>query len=111
MSRSTQIIGLKSKALIFLEENCEMVSALCPICKRKGYLTQNTERYSQFPGMFGEMYPLHKYKLKDQSFLYEYVQADPWSSGPCMFLALSTKPDGKGKQKFKWSDKEIEEYA
>ena len=111
MSRSTQIIGLTVLAEAFLHSNCEMVSTLCPICKKKGHFVRNSERYSQFPGMFGEMYPLHKYKLKDQSFLYEYVQADPWSSGPCIFLALSTKPDGKGKQKFKWSDKEIEEYA
>jgi len=109
MSRSTQVIGLKDEAVAFLKDNCEMILSLCPVCKRTGYPIQDRERYSQFPGMFGEIYPLYKYRLKKQSFLYEYVQVDPWSSGPCIFLALSTKPDGKDKQKFEWSEEEIHE--
>lgn len=37
---------------------------------------------------------LFRYTLPNKRVFYEYIQADPWSSGPCIFLALK---DAKGK--------------
>ncbi len=45
-----------------------------------------------FSGMFdGEEYPLHRYIFPDGRVLVESVQAAPWSSGPCIFLALKNE--------------------
>lgn len=44
-----------------------------------------------FNGIFadqGEQYPLHKYTLPNGTVYYERVQAEPWHSGPVIFLAL-----------------------
>lgn len=46
------------------------------------------EVYGHFVGMFQDEYPLHRYIFDDGSDYEEYVQAEPWSSGPCFFLAL-----------------------
>lgn len=55
--------------------------------------TVKTEESGEyFTGMFEEDYPLHKYTFPDGSVYYEMVQADPWSSGPCFFLALTAYP-------------------
>ena len=39
-------------------------------------------------GMFQDGSPLEKYKLKDGTWVYEVIQACPWSSGPVIFLTL-----------------------
>ncbi len=46
---------------------------------------ESTEFYH---GMFKDPYPLMVYLLPDGRRLQEFVQADPWSSGPVFFLAL-----------------------
>lgn len=38
-------------------------------------------------GMFDDV-NLYKYKCKDGSWIEEFVQASPWSSGPVIFIAL-----------------------
>lgn len=58
-------------------------------------------------GMFGTEYPLHRYQKKDRSFIYEYVQSDPWSSGPVIFLALRDR-DGKPIKESLWDQEEID---
>jgi len=37
---------------------------------------------------------LNKYTFPDGRVLYERVQAEPWSSGPCVFTALTEYPEG-----------------
>ena len=44
-------------------------------------------------GMYYNKYSLNKYIFRDHSFLVEYVQEAPWSSGPVIFLALIDKND------------------
>lgn len=49
---------------------------------------------------------LHKYTLPDGQKYVEYVQACPWSSGPCYFIALKDK-HGKPVPESLWTDEEI----
>ena len=43
-------------------------------------------------GMFDEeVHTLLEYKLIDGNWVEEYIQAEPWSSGPVIFLALREK--------------------
>lgn len=60
-----------------------------------------------YEGMFGDKYPLFKYKLSDGRVYSEYVQASPWFSGPCFFLALK---DSKNEvvSKSLWSKEEMD---
>jgi len=37
---------------------------------------------------------LNKYTFSDGRVLFERVQAEPWSSGPCVFTALTEYPEG-----------------
>lgn len=65
--------------------------------------------------------PLHAYEVPEQGSLFpqeypalapgvykEYVQAEPWSSGPCYFLAIMG-PDGPIQETL-WTDEEIDEF-
>lgn len=59
-------------------------------------------------GMFeGEETPLAKYTFPDGRVYFEDVQAEPWSSGPLIFLALK---DDKGNwiPESLWSDEEVQ---
>ena len=58
-------------------------------------------------GMFDQEYALHKYTFPDGRVFYEAVQASPWSSGPCFFLALKDER-GEWVGESLWSEEEIE---
>ena len=58
-------------------------------------------------GMFGDVYKFRRYILTDGRRYVEYMQADPWSSGPCFFLALKDESTGKVVEESLWSDEEI----
>lgn len=60
-----------------------------------------------YQGMFDDEYPLHRYVFSDGRVLVEAVQAEPWSSGPCFFLALKDKNDEWVKESL-WRNEEIE---
>lgn len=49
---------------------------------------------------------LHRYTLPDGQVLVEFVQATPWSGGPCYFIALKDK-QGNALPESLWSDEEI----
>ena len=113
--RCTQIIGLNDKAFQFLEQNQvkELVRCNCPDCKTEHIQGTKSDQYNDArnEGMFDDGPMLYKYHLKDGSFVYEYVQASPWSSGPCIFLALSMSPLNENNNPIiesLWSDEEIE---
>ena len=59
-------------------------------------------------GAFGNDFPLWHYKFDDGREYFEYVQAEPWSSGPCFFIALR---DSKGDPvpESLWPQSEIED--
>lgn len=65
------------------------------------------EKYDDLEGAFGNDFPLFRYVMADGREFYEYVQAEPWSSGPCYFLALR---DSRGNPvpESLWTDEEIE---
>lgn len=65
------------------------------------------ETPARYVGMFFDEYPLYKYILPDGTELFETVQAEPWSSGPCFFLCLRDS-DGYIIEESKWSQVEID---
>jgi len=75
------------------------------------------ERYSETYGMGEEEIPLYSYLFppnkEDPSRpnfeILEEVQASPWSSGPCIFLALM-RENGEWIQESLWTDEEMDEY-
>ena len=117
MSRSTSFMGLHERAESFLGKHRrflykETVTKEYPdgnsiTTTVDKYDTPRTQ-YDTYEGMCGEEYPLFEYTLRDDKIVQEYVQADPWASGPCIFLALRTK-GGQSIKETLWTDKEIEE--
>ncbi len=115
MSRSTSVMGLHERAESFLEGHRQFLYKET-ITKKypDGNIVTKTEdkhdiprtQYDIFDGMCGEEYPLFEYTLKDGSKAQEYVQADPWASGPCIFLAL--RSENGPIESTLWTDKEIE---
>lgn len=65
-----------------------------------------TEVIGHYSGMFEDQYELHKYILPNGKVYKEYVQAEPWSSGPVFFLALTDEAD-KVVEKSLWSNEEV----
>ena len=49
---------------------------------------------------------LNRYTLPDGTVYEEFIQATPWSSGPCYFIALKDK-HGKPVAESLWNDEEI----
>src|SRR5579883_2216385 len=49
---------------------------------------------------------LHRYTLPNGEVYSEFVQASPWSGGPCYFIALKDK-HGKPVPQSLWTDEEI----
>ena len=107
--RMTQHAGLNQWAQDFVRGEQVLV---CHELRIRDYPDGRRERHGPYPvygssvrkeegdgsysGMFEEegRYPLHKYTLPDWRVFWEVVQAEPWSSGPVVFLALSTfSPD------------------
>lgn len=91
--RQTQIIGLSPQALTFLKENeaKTLEKCYCPDCKTPHVEISLRKQYADGShwGMFDDGPPLYKYQLKDGSWVCEFVQSCPWSSGPMIFLALT----------------------
>lgn len=77
MARSTQFIGHTADVAAFLE-TCEKL-----------------EKCGEVTGMFDEhVCDLHKYKDKYGNVWKERIQAEPWSSGPMIFLCIQGEFDG-----------------
>lgn len=99
--RCDQFIGLPPDAIKFLHKY-ETPASQCPHCHRP-YAT-NLEPCGQYEGMFGDTYYLYRHHLKSGLVAEEFLQADPWSSGPCFFLGLRIS-DGT---EFLWPQEEID---
>lgn len=96
--RCTQFIGLNTWAQELLNQN---------------HLKVPTG--DKWNGMYSDDGDLYKYTLLDTRFpsdygkeITEYVQAAPWSSGPCIFLALKDKA-GNPIPESLWGEDEINE--
>jgi hypothetical protein len=93
MARSTHFIGLTPKAEEFLKT-----------CTLK-------EKYDVATGMFDEeVCDLNIYTTPTGELVEEYVQCDPWSSGPVIFLSLRTTDGMNSFEEFDWTDEEIDDY-
>ncbi len=116
MSRSTSFMGLHKRAASFLEGHKRFLYKETIIkeypdgevveTSKDNYDVSRTQ-YDTCDGMFCEEYPLFEYTLKDGKTVQEYVQADPWASGPCIFIALRSK-SGHPIKTTLWTDEEIE---
>jgi len=108
MSRSDQYIGLPPNALKFITENVKTteITKPCPHCG--GPIVKSTEDVTEvighYSGMFWDEYELLRYHLSDGRTADEFVQAEPWSSGPMFFIGLKIS-DGT---EILWSDEEID---
>ena len=65
-------------------------------------------QYDTVEGAFYNQFPLMAYEMPDGTVYYEYVQADPWASGPHFFLALRDEHD-RPLEGSLWTDDEIED--
>lgn len=111
MSRCTQIMGLHSRAEQWLQENqkIRLHKCSCPYCA-KPHREHPVARFHESAkdlGMFDDGPDLIKYQLKDDSWVYEYVQEAPWSSGPMIFLALR-REDQTPIEETLWKEEEME---
>ena len=94
--RCHQYIGLSKRAERFLKKNAQrQEKEKCEHCgsviRGDGYKT-DVARYEE--GM-EEMFPLYRYFLKDGGTVSEFLQEQPWSSGPMSFIALRNEQTGK----------------
>lgn len=108
--RETQIFGLTEEAYSFLENNAVHSPIVeCPTCHNRTGGQINSRVYDSETGvqkgMFEDGPNLHEYLLKDGRHLREVVQADPWSSGPCIFLCLEDVATAE--RLFEWPEEEI----
>ena len=59
-------------------------------------------------GMFDEVvHTLKEYEMNDGTKIEEYIQAEPWSSGPCIYLALKNAETKEPILDSLWSEDEI----
>jgi len=100
MSRSWSFLGLSEDAENFLRANAHAEEFEL----RNLSTDEVVNRYSRASGepsgritdsWYDEPYKLKRYQLLDGSYCYEYVQAEPWYSGPTTFLALAHDIDGQ----------------
>jgi hypothetical protein len=118
--RTTQLIGLNERARDLVRGepalDHELVGErIYPDGRREsfherviGSTVRSEPSGESFEGMFGERHELSRYELPDGRVLCEYVQAEPWSSGPCIFLALRDQRSGEPLAETLWSDQEID---
>lgn len=114
--RTTQIIGLNEWAanLVHQTEIVEEIGCyrtfsdarVEPFNRKVEIPIAQVNEVGSFVGMFDEEYPLHEYRMPDGRKYIEFVQAEPWSSGPCIFLALKDD-SGNSVPESLWSDEEI----
>jgi len=108
--RCDQMIGLSPRAEAFLDEHCstQLVETFVDGIKEGEYHKRKLCKGKHtIVSMFGDESILPGYELKDGSKVYEDVQAEPWSSGPCFFLYLVDEA-GKVVENTAWTDEEID---
>ncbi len=98
--RCDQHMGLPIKAVNFLKEN-EIAEKCCGMCRRP--FPRKLEVIGHCHGMDCAKYPLYRHKLIGGGHADEYLQAQPWSSGPCFFLGLRV-----GDTVYEWAQETID---
>lgn len=101
MGRSTHYQGLTEEAETFLKTNAKTYLYKFNNGWGECHVVKPLTEEIGHTGMFGEI-TINKYELKDGSYAEEYVQANPWHSGPVIFMGLKTKD-----RRFEWTEEEI----
>ncbi len=83
--RNDQFIGLPPDAIGFLEKY-ETPEECCKECKRP--FPRELKIIGRYFGIGGTEYPLYRHILVGGGHADEFLQAQPWSSGPRFFLGL-----------------------
>jgi len=104
--RCDQYMGMTDEAGDFLEEN-QIPREVCPTCKQS--IPYDLKTISHYNGMYMNEYPLVRFELKNGGHADQYLQAQPWSSGPIAFIGLKVfnKKD-KLIKTFEWSQEDID---
>lgn len=126
MSRSWSFYGLNAQAKQFLEDNLELaefeqtvtrtyadgrVESITQTLKEDAW--QKAVSYAEHQPWFDDPLKLKHYGLKNGQTVYEYIQEEPWSSGPCTFLALSYSAnncEGNVVESSLWLEQTIRDY-
>ncbi len=108
--RTTQFMGLTEAAQAYIHDyaihNVEIKCEYCGGIKEPS--EPQYEETGEVTGMFGEpVHMLKRYKTIGDQFE-EYVQADPWSSGPCIYLALRWSNNKKPIEETLWDEATIQ---
>lgn len=105
--RTTQYIGLNPEAEAWLAKNCKSTtSIICPTCGNVTLPELISTNLKEITGMFNEHVDfLRQYETHTGEKVETFIQAEPWSSGPCIFLAL--KYSESGIAFCLWGDEEI----
>lgn len=122
--RTTQYIGFNVRANLWLKANVGQRVEYTDVIHRT-FPDGHTEilpptpitSWDQKPtgenvlGMFEEeIIPVMEYRLKDGRIVVEFEQASPWSSGPCIFMALKWADTGEFIEETLWAEDEIQSY-
>ena len=124
--RCTQLIGLSKVAKSWLKKYCKQRHYFQKVFRAYDndgdwvevedsegteLLSKPLEENGTVFGMAGEeACILQQYEMDNGSIVEEYVQCAPWSSGPCIFLALRFQSTKKPVVKSLWSEEEINSY-
>jgi hypothetical protein len=123
--RCTQFIGLTEKAKRWLQKHCRKIEyvetttrdyldkdgnvikhEILPKVKRSILDSEDTPNVLK--GMFDEdSHILKQYFMHNGSTVEEFLQAEPWSSGPMQFLALRFRDTKSVIHASLWTDKEM----
>ena len=121
--RYTHYYGLSDQAEDWLDKNCkkeyfkhtiqpvdsdgnDMPNEPAKVVTTTNVLSTHTG--NKVFGMFeDDVYDLDKYTMNDGREVEEYLQAEPWSSGPCLFIALQYSDTKEPIHETLWPDKEI----
>lgn len=112
MGRSHNVVGLNERSRTWLMDNCELDHFEI---KKNGEIINEYDAPKRFDGLFDfhfgfdcELKKLPAYKLKDnETFVYEKLQAEPWSSGPVSYFHLVDKDGNSINTDLDWTEDEI----
>ena len=102
MSRSTSYIGLTHTARVFLKENVIVEEHTFDNDFGGGKVYRPKSVKIGECGMFDEC-DLKAYPLKDGQIAEEFVQFEPWASGPHVFIGLRI-----GERVIGWTEAEVD---
>lgn len=117
MARSTTLVGLNPAAKELLKPRLAGTKEITvtlfdgtrlPTTTEPFYQALPSEDLGPVLGMFDEtVHILRKYTLQSGQQIEEYIQAEPWSSGPVIFLALRDVQTKQPIEGCMWSDEEM----